>query len=1170
MLTVYKASAGSGKTYTLALRYISTLLGIKITGADGAVSYVLNSDRYAPGGHRRPNRHRGILAITFTNKATAEMKERIIMQLHRLSVVPAPGASDTPYAATLEDMFGCSRRELADAAALATRELLCDYSQFNISTIDSFFQTVLRTFAREVNHQGDYAIEINDSDAVGAGIGLMLDELNYGDHPKGRHMKRWVDNLVAKRISEGARFNVFDAESTIRTDLRRFVENMCGEPFRRRSAEMESYLHTDKIRRLSLAVARELDSGLEARGRALVRELSEAMSAEGVTFEQMKNNFGTIVAKLGASEELSSSDAGPTAGVGFRKWLEWDGDTDLKPLFTVTRLPKAGKNPVFPSLDFVRRGQAFAAGISELYLSRKLLKALLVGCFNLEFLGFASEFVDLYRRDNNLILLSDTNELLRRIIKEEELPFIYERMGVALTNLLIDEFQDTSRMQWENLKPLVANSLAEDHDNLIIGDVKQAIYRFRNSDSSMLANDVENIDFPRNHETRGNVPAENTNYRSSHAIVRFNNTLFTAMSTLAGVPGYEGVRQALPAATASKPGYVRLDVYDDTPADGSDPAAAACERLAADILRQHRSGYRWRDIAILVRARGTGVDIVNRLMATHPEIPLISDEALLLDRSAAVQLILSMLRIVDEAYALTGASREEIEARKFATRREINMMVSRFNFYLGDGCEPLEALAKALEDNPDEAAKIHLDVDDVIHRRPANPVALVETIVATKLGEELRRREYVFIAAFQDVMENFFSTHEGDLRAFLAWWEGHKDTLALASPPDLDAVAVLTIHKSKGLEWPCVHIPDCSWTMSRNDPDIWFDVRPVLERYLPDAIDLAPPMMLMSSSADFGAPASPLAPQYEADIAEQTADSLNMTYVAFTRASNELIISCTASRSSKGEVSYKGVGKDIVAAFVDAESGANARYAEDPLTMPLRFTVPEAEDGTLQPCLRFETGAPREEEAVPTEEAADAAAATPVYEVVFRDDARELTSVEDALSEAMIDVGGEQDKEICDDAAYSDARMRAAAERGTNIHNILASMRRVTDMAKAINYVGNLARISAEGRREIASILEGAFADGGRRVADWFSDDVKVLPEREIFDPVSGEIHRPDRVVVFPDGHLELIDYKFTSEPRASHRRQVDRYRELLGEVFPGAQVLGFLWYPERREIIEV
>lgn len=482
------------------------------------------------------------------------------------------------------------------SAALAEKELLSDYSQFNVSTIDSFFQTVLRTFARDVNHQGDYAVELNDSDAVEAGIGLMLDEINYGDHPDARNIKRWVDTLTAKKIAEGKRFNLFDTGSEIRASLRKFVEKMCGEQFRRRSGEMEKYLASGMLPRLAARVAEELDKTIPAEARRLGERFAREFEGRDAILDNLKFDLRKIIDALRRAEVPDRKAVGPDATKAFINLAEWKEGDEMKPLFNVSKMPKVGKETLFPPGAFVAACAELAREARALLVRHSLLTDLLAGCYNLEFLGFASEFINVYRKDNNLILLSDTNELLKRIIKDEEMPFIYERMGLELTNFMIDEFQDTSRMQWDILKPLVSNSLASDNDSLIIGDVKQAIYRFRNSDSSMLAHDIENVDYPDKHITRGTRPEENTNYRSAHDIVRFNNSIFTVLADIDRVPAYEGVRQSLPAQTASKPAYVRIDFR----AKGADKETDTLEALVADIRREHEAGYSWRDIAVLV------------------------------------------------------------------------------------------------------------------------------------------------------------------------------------------------------------------------------------------------------------------------------------------------------------------------------------------------------------------------------------------------------------------------------------------------------------------------------------------------------------------------------------------------------------------------------------------
>ncbi|MDE6278994.1 MAG: UvrD-helicase domain-containing protein, partial [Paramuribaculum sp.] len=358
--------------------------------------HVLNIDKYVPSGHRQARRHRGILAITFTNKATAEMKARIVQNLNELAAMPE-GKKDNGYVPALLSLYGCTRAELAQAASMAVKELLCDYSQFNISTIDSFFQSVLRVFAREVNHQGDYAVQLDDADAVGAGIGLMLDDINNGSHPSATHLKRWIDTLMARKISDGSRFNVFDADSSLRTGLRKFVEKMCGETFRRHAPEMEAYLSGDKIRRLGLALAAELDTKLPDACRRLAASFAGVMDAHGVDSGQMKNNFGTLLDCLAKGEVLDEKMAGQRAPVGFLNWLELnnpDNTIEREKLFTKSRLPKDGRNPIYPSESFVSEGAKFAAQARELYLRHKIISGCLTACYNLEFLGYASQYID--------------------------------------------------------------------------------------------------------------------------------------------------------------------------------------------------------------------------------------------------------------------------------------------------------------------------------------------------------------------------------------------------------------------------------------------------------------------------------------------------------------------------------------------------------------------------------------------------------------------------------------------------------------------------------------------------------------------------------------------------------------------------------------------------------
>ena len=216
MLTIYKASAGSVKTYTLAYEYIKMLLGINPRTYGRDMHYILNA-----GPHRQPNKHREILAITFTNAATDEMKRRIIRELNRL----ATSAPDAEYTARLLAEYGCTQPQLADAARKALAEMLFDYGGFNVSTIDSFFQTVLRTFSREVDHQGDYELTLDTEDTIKMGVAEMLDELNYSPVSSPRPLREWIRNFALAKMEEGTGYNFFERDGRILSGLTNFIRS---------------------------------------------------------------------------------------------------------------------------------------------------------------------------------------------------------------------------------------------------------------------------------------------------------------------------------------------------------------------------------------------------------------------------------------------------------------------------------------------------------------------------------------------------------------------------------------------------------------------------------------------------------------------------------------------------------------------------------------------------------------------------------------------------------------------------------------------------------------------------------------------------------------------------------------------------------------------------------
>ncbi len=1102
-------------------------------------TYVLNDPAYAPGGQRFHNRHRFILAITFTNAATAEMKTRIVRETDRLASLPdVPSEGETPYAAMLTADFGCTRKSLRQAASIALRELLNDYSGFNVSTIDSFFQTVLRTFSREIDHQGDYELALDRLDLIRQSISQMLDELNYGSPDRHRRLFAWIRRYMFSLMCEGSNYNIFDRGGVLLNTLARKMDTSMDEYFTTRAEELRRYLENpDAI----TAFCKILDTRIKneyAAAAAAAKAFLKAAADAGV------DDSGLNKSVAGRAALIAGKPSEMTTGTFKLKAVEalLSNGTPLCPGDVL-------KAAVCRSLTKNNPGTAEAIADAATSMFRvasaancrsDIFRRISAGAVELEFTGMALRFLENFLRDNNTMLISDTGELLGRIISNAEMPFIYERIGMKLDSLLIDEFQDTSRMQWHNLRPLVANSIAGGHDSLIIGDVKQAIYRFRNSDPSLLGNTVAEVDFPDSHKLRGQLPEDNTNHRSAPDIVRFNNTVFAAVAARLGLHGYETVVQTPASGLRGLSSYVNVRI-----APGKTDSEAVYDSLADDIRRQHAAGYNWRDILVLVRMRDQGAGLISYFMDHHPDICLLSNEALLLRNSPAIRTIMSILSIVERSYRRTDPSTKpgEDSTPHYATRADIADFNSRFNYCLSLGMTAPEAVEAALAEGPG-GENLRKRIHEIRAENPANIVALIEAVVHYELSERERAEQQAYITALQDLALEHCRSSDPSVNAFVAAYERNSSRWAIQAASDLDAVGIMTIHASKGLERACVHIPFADWNVLR-DNDIWLP----LDAF-PD-IDpaIVPPMVRVRLKKEDPltdpalSPTPAIADYCAAGRSDEILDNINMSYVAFTRASREL--SVYSAQDNFGAVLREAILSNA---------------AESETTMDLRQRVAVDDNGVLTLTIGAPTHPLRKAGAADVEPA-------PPYTVVYRNDARELISIDDVLSDDIV-TGNECQPEITD-APDGSAAMRLAARRGNNLHAILASMDSAADLTPAVERLRLRGNITADEASEYIDVLAGAFSAGGETVASWFAEDSEVFAERSIYVPETDETFRPDRVARLADGSIAVIDYKFTSVPRSGHRRQVKEYAALISGI-EKRPARAYLWYPLLNRIIEV
>lgn len=1143
MLNIYKASAGSGKTYRLAKDYIKLLLGYKL--GDGSGRMQLKR------GFR--NAHRRILAITFTNKATEEMKRRILHELARLGGCEPGWDANSPYLKDLTEELECSPEELKAAAAAALTDLVSDYSFFNISTIDSFFQQVLRTFAREAQVMGDYDVNINDTEVLTMAVGNMLAELNHPAPDKesenaNARLTDWLLEYLKSLHDSGKAINLFNRDASLRSKFVNFILRISDEEFTGHYDELMAYL-----RNPDRPIEKFRDALLES-----VAALGELRRHEGAEAAEVPDASALWVKLMNKFADGSATDT------------QLGSATFAKALLSPEKLIKKGGSPA--AAERINRA---ALKIKELSGKIFLAEAALDTLYVLGVVGKVYACIDDIHRDSNTIQLSDTNSLLREIIGDEtDAPFIYERMGTYLDHYLIDEFQDTSLLQWENLRPLIAESHARDNDNLIIGDEKQCIYRFRNSDPSLLKDKVER-DFTDRVELTGLTKADNTNWRSSAEVVQFNNALFRTItasdSELKSI--YANVEQNVSPKHKEHRGFVEVRAIEASKSDDYD-------RLALDIMMegiktQLCNGYKPSDIAVLTRKTEEAAAVISRLMEEAATMPphlhykVISDDAMRVDSSPVVRSIITHLRFL-------GA--KDVKSRERAmTPKKFSRLINAYE----QECSRFPAADYPPETVAERMGDILKGVVSILHRDDAEvplPGAEADTAMASDLSviverildsipEKMRSEQAMYVTAFMDLLADYIDSGPNDIRSFLAWWDSFGSRGRVSSPQTDDAIRVMTIHKAKGLEFPCVHIPFGSWkTSPRSDSVKWF-VGLQFDGVEPSIVPPVIPLTI-TKKLNFTAHVEAVE-QFKRDT---LLDELNVLYVALTRAVDQLSVSLRVNPSAKSgseTLAPNTTGGLILGALQrilkseNPEVNPGIREEADSLSSVVdEVTGLSAPEGNSVTAFRLgEPTRPREEEAKPLKALDVMSSATmPEYYILDRSDLWNNTTVE--LPEH-----------------FDNPRTR-----GILLHAALAGIRRVSDVDRSLRRMVATGLLPRAKESEFRAILHREIARPEAR--QWFENCKRVLSERSFYtadNPETGEAvtGRPDRIVWTDSGTIDIVDYKTGELPADEEARnkilqkysaQVRRYARILRKSLPDdcAPIRGFIWHLDASEIIPV
>ena len=1072
-LKIYKASAGSGKTFTLALEYIKLLV-------------------------QNPYSYRNILAVTFTNKATAEMKERILGKLY--GVAYSSKSAKDYMEKVKQQMPYMSEEQIRERARMAFGLIMHDYGHFRIQTIDAFFQTVLRGLAKELELSGDMEIAIEKTEHLENAVDTYIRELD----PEKKEIEQIV-RYIDEQLESGNDWNIEKA-------IKSFAKNILEEEYQERGERLREEIDRDNGR-----LVNEFRNDV----RKLKSEAEEELKEIGKEF--------FIVNADRRIEDFTGKSNGA--------WPFFEKLRDGK-------LPNAGKtiSGMMEDADKISKIQQCCNVTAPLFDKYKATLKKRTSCElalkHIHQLGLINSIARTLKEENareNRFMLAETTHLLTTLIKENT-TFIFEKIGTEIEHIFIDEFQDTSKLQWQCFEVLLKEILARGNYNLIVGDVKQAIYRWRNGDWKIMNNlasyfrefgDI--LEFESQETVIDGKKFKSVNYRSDRRIIAFNNALYRSAIKVIGttfqndlgngmlneiISAYDDVEQAYPLPApgkSAKPeqGYAEVRMIERVKktTDKEFSAIVLGNLMSTLHTLLEEKGVKPKDIAILVRTNSHIDKIVDAFKTEFPKLKIVSDEAYRLSSSLTVSLAIAAMR-----YIATPEDKINIANLLNLYNKVILKNDTPLEGYLSQG-ELIELLPEKFR-------------SDLEHMKGLPTYELIERLMSI-LDIESSKGEEAYIYAFLDHISQYINSKSADLTAVLtAWDEGLCDKCIPAESDD--SIKAMTIHKSKGLEFHTVIMPFCDWKLTADERSLlWCE--PQVEPF--NKLSLLPVISKTEMKDSY------FEKDYNEEFMYQIVDNLNIIYVATTRAKSNLIV-FTENRETDTYPVWKLINhavvniakEDTLPGLTETEEGETKVYRYGAIVASK--SEEKNESGSKEECDN-----PFEAEAVPQR--------TPL---TFHENrlqvkqSRELTRF----------LANEEEKKMLKNIA-----------EGELMHMVMQEIETAADIDKALDKLMLQGVIDDAARhKRIKDLVERALSNP--KSTEWFNGTYRLYNECTILSRKKNEARRPDRVMI-KDDEAVVVDYKFGRE-KESYDEQVKEYMELLMEM-GYRNVTGYLWYVYRNNI---